>query len=423
MDLAIRYQAQTGGFHEAERVAGEWSAAARNGLVSCPIPAREPVGLIQIVDAHQRVVCSSTMASATVPLSRLRPSSDDRLQRHTECPSHGGCILLQAIRLSPAPDAGVVYAGLREPDLLATYDLEYAIAAGICLIVGIAAWTIWHQVGRTMRPVEEITTRISQITVTDLSPRIPVPLGSGEIAQLATTVNQTFTQLISAVEHPSRFASTVGHELRTPITGLHVQLEEALLYPDDTDAKETIRSARATIDRLEAIIDDLELLACLRSGGRRPLERIDVGELVAAELGVQGGSVPMSVRAVAGLEILGCRMQLIRVLDNLLANARRHAESWVEVAVEPADGGVAVAVTDDGPGVPSAHRERVFERFVRLDESRCLDPGGSGLGLAISRDIAHAHHGTLKLDGSSRGAKFVLWLPLINRCSTDDTTS
>ncbi|MFI7133712.1 sensor histidine kinase [Nonomuraea sp. NPDC050153] len=418
LDLTIRYRFQSDTFHQAERVASQWSPAARSGVVPRPIPANSPADLIQVVDAHQRVVESSRMASATVPLSRLRPPADARFQPQSECPPHGRCILLHAIRLSPAPDAGVVYAGIPEPGLLATHDLEYTITTGIALITAVAAWTAWVLAGRTLRPVEAIRARISQITVSDLGLRVPVPPGDDEITRLATTTNQTLSQLDGAVEQLRQFASTTSHELRTPIAGLRAQLEEALLYPDDVDARQTLQTALTTAGRLEAIVNDLLLLARLRATDPLPPETIDLGELVATEVSAQSSaapiSVPITLHAPAGLKICGSRMQLIRVLDNLLANALRHTESTVEVSVEPADDRVAVTVTDDGPGIPPTHRERVFERFVRLDDGRRRDPGGSGLGLAISRDIAHNHHGTLTVEDSPRGARFVLWLPLIS---------
>ncbi|MEQ4717991.1 HAMP domain-containing sensor histidine kinase [Nonomuraea sp. B19D2] len=414
LDLAIRSWIQSGAFRQAERVASQWSPVARGGIVPRSIPADPPVDLIQVVDVYHRVVNSSRAASATVPLSRLRPPPDARVQPYRECPPNDRCILLHAIRLTPAPDAGVVYAGLPEPDLLATHQLEYALTAGIVLVTGIAAWTAWLLVGRALRPVEAIRTQISQITVSDLSLRVPEPQGSDEISRLATTANQTLSQLEAAVEQLRQFASTTSHELRTPIAALRAHLEEALLYPDDVDAQDALRSSLATAGRLEAIVNDLLLLARLRATDPLPPEKIDLGELVAAEVSAQSSSVPINVHALGGPEIRGSRMQLIRVLDNLLANALRHAESAVEVSVEPADDGVAVTVTDDGPGIPPTHRERVFERFVRLDDGRRRDPGGSGLGLAISRDIAHTHHGTLTVEDSPRGARFVLWLPLVS---------
>jgi signal transduction histidine kinase len=109
----------------------------------------------------------------------------------------------------------------------------------------------------------------------------------------------------------------------------------------------------------------------------------------------------------------GSRTQLIRLLSNLVSNARRHAETGVTVCVTSADGQAVVAVTDDGAGIEPADRERVFERFVRLEDGHRRDAAGSGLGLAISRDIAHAHRGTLRIEDSARGARFVLRLPLM----------
>ncbi|MFI6636692.1 sensor histidine kinase [Nonomuraea fuscirosea] len=413
LDLAIRNRIQANTFDDAERVASQWSAQARTGYVPRQIPAHAPVDLIQIVDARRRVVDASALASKTVPLSRLRPPSNDRFQRDIECLDGGRCVILMAIRLTPATDAGIVYAGVREPDLLATHGLEYSIASGILLITGIAAWTTWALVGRTLRPVEAIRARISEITVSDLSLRVPVPPGGDEISELASTANQTLSQLEGAVEQQRQFASTTSHELRTPIAGLRTQLEEALRYPDDVDPRQAIRSALTTTDRLEAIVNDLLLLARLRAADPAPGEKIDIGELITAEVTTRPQSIPVNVKAPPGLKTCGSRMQLIRVLDNLVANAQRHAESTVDISAEAVGDGLVVTVADDGPGIPPAHRERVFERFVRLDDGRRRDPGGSGLGLAISRDIARAHQGTLRVEDSPKGAKFVLWLPLL----------
>jgi signal transduction histidine kinase len=192
-----------------------------------------------------------------------------------------------------------------------------------------------------------------------------------------------------------------------------VQLEEALLYPDHVNARDTIQGALSTTDRLEAIVEDLLLLARLRGGESAPSEPIDLGALVTAELGTPSHTMPVHAQVTGDVWVHGSRTQLIRLLSNLVSNARRHAETGVTVCVTSADGQAVVAVTDDGAGIEPADRERVFERFVRLEDGHRRDAAGSGLGLAISRDIAHAHRGTLRIEDSARGARFVLRLPLM----------
>ncbi|MBF8193847.1 PAS domain-containing protein [Nonomuraea sp. K274] len=224
-------------------------------------------------------------------------------------------------------------------------------------------------------------------------------------------------------EEQRRFASTTSHELRTPLAGLRALLDEAVLYPADVDPHETIRQALTVTDRLETIVDDLLVLARLRAGDPAAYEPIDLGALVTEEAAALMGGVPVHVDADCDVNVLGNRIQLIRLIDNLLVNARRHAGTRVEVTVRRAEGSAVITVQDDGAGIAPQDRESVFEPFVRLDDGRRREPGGSGLGLAISRDIARAHHGTLRVEDSPQGAKFVLWLPLISACprNTSDT--
>jgi signal transduction histidine kinase len=273
---------------------------------------------------------------------------------------------------------------------------------------------IWSVVGRTLRPVAAIRARMSEITVSDLSLRVPMPPGEDEFALLARTANQTLARLQEAVEQQRQFASTTSHELRTPIAGLRTQLEEALLYPDDVDPRETIQGALSSTGRLEAIVNDLLLLARLRVADPAARELIDLGKLVEGEVETQANGTPVYVHAASDVWVCGSRIQLIRVVGNLLSNARRHADVSVKVSVASVDGEAVVAVADDGDGIAPADRERVFERFTRLDDGRRRDSGGSGLGLAISRDIVHSHYGTLRIEDSPRGARFLLRLPLLN---------
>jgi signal transduction histidine kinase len=124
--------------------------------------------------------------------------------------------------------------------------------------------------------------------------------------------------------------------------------------------------------------------------------------------------VPVRARISGEVKVLGNELQLIRVLDNLLVNAQRHARAGVEITAERSDGQAVVTVIDDGDGIAPDDRERVFEPFVRLGDGVRRDPGGSGLGLAICRAIIGAHCGTLRIEDSPRGARFVIRLPLMD---------
>ncbi|MEU4980909.1 HAMP domain-containing sensor histidine kinase [Streptomyces sp. NPDC021969] len=278
---------------------------------------------------------------------------------------------------------------------------------GFPLLLAVVAWVTWLVTRRALRPVEGIRREMAAITASeDLARRVPVPGTHDEVARLATTTNETLAALESSVERQRGFVADASHELRSPIASLRTQLEVAAAHPELLD----LEGAVADTVRLQRLAADLLLLARLDAGERPADARVDLAALAreAAE-----GRTGVRVRGDEGaVSVAGSRGQLGRVLANLLDNAERHARSVVEVSVRWDGDTAVVAVADDGEGVPAADRERIFERFVRLDDARSRDDGGAGLGLAIARDVAMRHGGTLTVhDAPAGGALFELRLP------------
>ncbi|MFD5802793.1 sensor histidine kinase [Streptomyces sp. NPDC127020] len=281
---------------------------------------------------------------------------------------------------------------------------------GFPVLLAVVGWVTWLVTRRALRPVEGIRREMAAITASeDLARRVPVPGTHDEVARLASTTNETLAALETSVERQRRFVADASHELRSPIASLRTQLEVAAAHPELLDLDGAVED---TV-RLQHLAADLLLLARLDAGERPADARVDLAALAREEAGGRPGvSVREDAGAAGGVTVAGSRGQLGRVLANLLDNAQRHARSAVEVSVRR-DGDLAVVgVADDGEGVPAADRERIFERFVRLDAARSRDDGGAGLGLAIARDVAVRHGGTLTVhDAPAGGALFELRLP------------
>ncbi|MFE9682984.1 ATP-binding protein [Streptomyces sp. NPDC002701] len=279
---------------------------------------------------------------------------------------------------------------------------------GFPLLLALVALVTWLVTRRALRPVEDIRGEMAAITASeDLTRRVPVPDTHDEVARLARTTNETLAALEQSVERQRRFVADASHELRSPIASLRTQLEVGAAHPELLD----VAGAVEDTVRLQRLAADLLLLARLDAGERPADARFDLAELVRAEVGQRTGDrVPVSVTADS-VEVSGSRGQLARVLGNLLDNAQRHTRSSVAVTVRRAGEWALLEVADDGAGVPAAERERIFERFVRLDEARARDDGGAGLGLAIARDVAVRHGGSLTVrEAGAGGALFELRL-------------
>lgn len=280
---------------------------------------------------------------------------------------------------------------------------------GFPLLLAVIAAVTWLVTRRALRPVDAIRSEMAAITASeDLARRVPEPDTHDEIARLATTTNETLAALQASVERQRRFVADASHELRSPIASLRTQLEVGAAHPELLD----VDGAVADTVRLQELAADLLLLARLDAGEKPGDGRVDLAALAHEELS-QRTRDRVDVRMeLQSAEVGGSRSQLARVLGNLVNNAQRHARSHVTVATR-ADGAWAVLeVSDDGEGVPESERDRIFERFVRLDDARTRDDGGAGLGLAIARDVALRHGGTLSVrEAPGGGALFELRVP------------
>ncbi|MEU9268734.1 ATP-binding protein [Streptomyces sp. NPDC048251] len=284
---------------------------------------------------------------------------------------------------------------------------------GFPLLLAVVAGVTWLVTRRALRPVEDIRREMAAITAAaELSRRVPEPDTHDEVARLARTTNETLAALETSVERQRRFVADASHELRSPIASLRTQLEVGVAHPGLLDVPGAVED---TV-RLQRLAADLLLLARLDAGeGPVAGARVDPAALAREEAaGRPEVTVVVEPGEPAPGEVAGSRGQLGRVLANLLDNAHRHARSAVTVTVRRAGGQVVVEVADDGDGVPEADRERIFERFVRLDDARGRDDGGAGLGLAIARDVAVRHGGTLTVRRTpTGGALFELRLPTV----------
>ncbi|MGW0732812.1 sensor histidine kinase [Streptomyces sp. NPDC002851] len=304
-----------------------------------------------------------------------------------------------------------VYAGAPLAAQEATVgQVREAMLVALPVLLVVVAGVTWLMTRRALRPVEGIRAEMAAITASeDLTRRVPEPDAHDEVARLARTTNETLAALETSVDRQRRFVADASHELRSPIASLRTQLEVAAAHPDLLD----LPGAVADTVRLQGLAADLLLLARLDAGERPGDARVDLGALVREEVSQRTHDrFPVEVTAAEGVELSGSRSQLARVLGNLLDNAQRHARSAVTVTAGAEGDSAVLRVADDGSGVPEEERERIFERFVRLDDARSRDDGGAGLGLAIARDVVQRHGGSLTVGRSAQGgALFEMRLP------------
>lgn len=289
--------------------------------------------------------------------------------------------------------------------------LSAALWLGLPVLAFGAGIMTWLITGRALAPVGVMTRRVRELSATTLDARVPVPPTDDEIAQLAQTMNDMLDRLQRASVAQRQFVSDASHELRSPVASIRAQLETALRYPDDVDWPAVARIVLAEDTRLEHLVGNLLAMARLEEGRLGPRSEVDLDDLVLSQTPRMTG-IHLDLSGVSAGRVWGNPDELTSVVRNLLDNAARHARDTVKVVVRETGPWVVLSVVDDGPGIAPENRERVFERFARLQEGRSRDQGGTGLGLALSRRIVEHHGGRIHVeDAEGGGAQFVVSLP------------
>jgi two-component system, OmpR family, sensor kinase len=299
------------------------------------------------------------------------------------------------------------------------------------LSVGIAAALLVAIVGGlligklALRPLSAMAGQAAALGERNLASRLVAPNARDELGQLASAFNGLLGRLSSVLSSQRQFMADASHQLRTPVSVLRTTADVTLrrAHRPEDDYREAITIVTEQAVRLTRLVDAMFVLSRAEAGGRtlRP-EPVYLDEIVAEcarGLSVIAGERDVRVETTGDTDVAfvgddDCLRQLfMNLLDNAVAHTR--AGGLVTAHTNVTEQQINVRITDQGDGIAAADRERIFERFTRLDRHR----PGAGLGLPIARWMAEAHGGTLELDSSSReGSVFVVTLPRAIRAET-----
>ena len=380
-----------------------------------PMPVSAGVPRIQVLDARNRVVTGDPASAARPPMYRLPPgrSSQRAVLTHPAFLAASDVAVYAVRAATPGGPETVVAAMSLDPaaaQARKVAEFTAALAAGALAVV---AAVCWLTAGWALRPVERLRRQAATIAASgDLSGRLD-GLGADELARLGGTLNEMLDSLETSVHRQHRFVADAAHEMRTPVAGMTTTLEVAQTHPETSQA--LAGDLLAGHRRLGRLVNDLLILAAV--DGPAP-QRADPVDLAGVVTDCSRRPVPDGISLHLGqldrVFVLGDETQLSRVVSNLVDNALRYAASMVELSVRQEGRQAVVSVSDDGPGIPAADRERIWERFARLDDDRSRASGGSGLGLAMVKELTDAHGGTVSVTGSQPGpgAAFLVRLPV-----------
>jgi signal transduction histidine kinase len=374
------------------------------------VPTSGGVTEVQVVDSHNHVLTASAGADRVIPIIDSKQLARIRAGHRIEITSATSDAQLRILGAKAGADTVVVVTDLKNVDDSVRLLGRVALIGGP-LAVLLMALATYGVVALTLRSVAALRNGAADITAAGLADqRLPLPSAQDEIHRLAVTLNAMLDRIDSATSRQRTFVGDAAHELRSPLASLRVQLEVAKRVGPETDLESLVDDVLVDVDRLDRLVHDLLALARMDEA-RGLLLRAEPVHVVAllddVVTSYADARVPVVFEHDAAADaaiVRGDADGLRRVAINLIDNAVRFAATEVQVQVET-DGTstITVLVTDDGRGIAAEERERVFDRFYRVQASRSRESGGTGLGLSIVRDLVRAHGGSVRLTGRPDG--------------------
>ncbi len=374
--------------------------------------------VVQILDSAGSVATASDSAVEKAPLTSLRPGPGRTLTEEvSSLPGVDGgddfLVVATGFQVGSTAYTVVVASTIQiQADTLAT--VAWFMFGATPLLLAVVGVSVWLLVGRSLRQVERIRSQVARINAESLDGRVDVPPTDDEIEALARTMNMMLDRLQASDRTQRRFVSDASHELRSPIATLSAGIEIASADSSGATWHQMKNVLAGETARMRYLVEDLLTLAKANDGGLR-IENadVDLDDVVDQEVHRLRSTSTHEVAAqLTPVRITGAAPRIGQVLRNVLDNADRHARSRITVALRSSADGAALTVDNDGDPIAPADRDRVFERFVRLDQSRSREGGGSGLGLAIAAGIMAAHGGSIRASESpAGGCRFEMVFP------------
>ena len=420
-DESLRSTAQTVASAYVEELAEQHSLAKAGEVVLMELTF--PNHYVEVVDNTGHPIAWSRNLSGktfTIPSVTL----DDARARNS------GVVTVDGLRAAIVPlsaDQNLGFAVVAEP-LSVIEDglrqLQRKFFAGVPLVLLLASLGGYFLARKSLAPIASMNSQTQRISAENLSQRLDVNNPRDELGRLATTINDLLTRLESAFNEQQRFIADASHELRTPLAVLRGETEVALAKQRNADEyQESLSLIQEEAERLSRIVEDLFILA------RQPIdapaalirERVSLNDAVkdcaraAQVLATRKGVRLTTENNSASIHLNADKELITRMILNLLDNAVKYTPAGGEIslALTRQNGNAEIVVRDTGIGIPEVDRQRIFDRFYRVDKARSRALGGAGLGLSIVRWIVEVHGGEIRIDSTpGRGSTFTVDLPL-----------
>ncbi len=376
---------------------------------------REEENLIQILDQSGKVVASSSnIDGETALFNRIAPLVGYVHFTAESVPIADNSFRIVARRADSYVGNYTIYVGYSLDAVdESVRSLTALLVLGLPLLVLIVGLITWLTTTRALRPIETMRRDVESMTADKLFERVTVPQPKDEVRRLAVTMNDLIDRIEQAQRLQNQFVENASHELRSPLASLRAQLEVARPNASEIDSGNTREQLLSETIRLQLLVDDLLDVAQISESRDAPKGIVDLDDVIFDVVQRTRITTQHAIRVgrVSAGQVRADRRQLERLVTNLVDNAVRHCVSEVSLGLAETDFNVILTVSDDGTGIAPEDRERIFDRFERIDDGRGRGEGGFGLGLAMVASIARIHDATVVITDNNPGATFIVTFP------------